>query len=249
MRVIVFELIKTTMIYATHDNGGRPFRVDINPRTKLAHVSRNPHGSNLESFDIPYMKVWVGESPKNGMTSFSGGYGPEFKGNSILFQIKSSKNNYFRYVFVGERIFEFQTKDEVVKFSSPVGNSDVPYPFAVDKLGNRYLMIESVFLHTDSDEPYNVFYDYDKVREVQYPKKERLLMLWKNGRPRKFYYANQLSGRLSRLLDGDVPIYWENPQGEKVVVNKKKVKALFDSIGRRMGIHPFLHEKDWAARQ
>jgi hypothetical protein len=35
----------------------------------------------------PYKKVFVGKSPLNRMTKFSGGHGPAWDGNSVLFEL------------------------------------------------------------------------------------------------------------------------------------------------------------------
>lgn len=59
-----------------------------------------------------------------------------FTGNSILYYIGKTEDLKNRYVFVGERVEEFITDDEIQKYYSTVGNSDVPYPVAI---GKKYL--------------------------------------------------------------------------------------------------------------
>ena len=71
------------------------------------------------------------------MTKFSGGYGKFFDGNSIL--LKLSKN---KYVYIGSVIYSFTSYNEITTFISPVGNSDVPYPYAIDEKNNYYLLLE-----------------------------------------------------------------------------------------------------------
>jgi hypothetical protein len=51
-------------------------------------------------------------------------------------------------VFVGTCVLAFGTRSPIVSFVSPVGNSDVPYPYAVDRAGVVYLLIEGVTLTT-----------------------------------------------------------------------------------------------------
>ena len=63
---------------------------------------------------------------KNEFTKFGGGYGPEFDGNSILIHVHENE-----YIFVGHRIFSFRPAFPIVDFKSPVGNNDVPYPYAL----------------------------------------------------------------------------------------------------------------------
>ncbi|OLP84177.1 hypothetical protein AK812_SmicGene34985 [Symbiodinium microadriaticum] len=77
-------------------------------------------------------KVFVGHSPE---------HGAKFDGNSMLLHLEGLK-----YVFVGEEVFSFTAKSPITKFLSPVGNNDVPYPWAVDEEGSRYLFTMSVIL-------------------------------------------------------------------------------------------------------
>jgi hypothetical protein len=63
------------------------------------------------------------------------------RGNSILLKLKV-KN---KYVYIGDEIYEFKTKDEIIEYYSPIGNNDVPYPVAFGK-ENIYFMPEHFFL-------------------------------------------------------------------------------------------------------
>lgn len=101
-------------------------------------------------------KVFVGKSPLNKMTEFSGGYGKKFDGNTILLDM--GKNE---YIFIGREIIKFKSFDTIKKFLSPVGNNDVPYAYAIDEsknyylLSNEYVVIENV----GKKEPYNYYYE------------------------------------------------------------------------------------------
>jgi len=107
-------------------------------------------------------RVFIGKSPVNEMTSFSGGHGPKFDGNSILIQ-----NHRLTYIEIGREIFEFEALDEIVTYVSPVGNSDVPYPYAVDSKNRYYLMIANVILNHVPEEHVNDPYDYYyKMQEI-----------------------------------------------------------------------------------
>ena len=65
------------------------------------------------------------------MTEYSGGYGDEFDGNSILVHISENK-----YVYIGSSIYSFESQAKIIRYISPVGNSDVPYPYAIDEKEN-----------------------------------------------------------------------------------------------------------------
>lgn len=87
-------------------------------------------------FNLEVARVFVGKSPLNAQTKFSGGYG-----NSILLQLRD-----LTYMFIGDSIKVFRAKSEIVRFSSPVGNSGVPYPWAEDSAGNYYLLGKNVVM-------------------------------------------------------------------------------------------------------
>ena len=143
--------------YLTHDNGGRAFRVCYNGQSFWAFKKRGPGlDASADAVAVKptrYARVFVGRSPLNAMTKFSGGHGPRFDGNSMLFELPratasgaSGASGARRYVFVGTCVLAFGTRSPIVSFVSPVGNSDVPYPYAVDRSGVVYLLIEGVTL-------------------------------------------------------------------------------------------------------
>ncbi|CAJ1386945.1 unnamed protein product [Effrenium voratum] len=165
-RPAIGDGVRTCGVYLIHDNGGRPFRVSVQHGEKAQvqvfkaiydddddddddeEVWANYAEVACASFDAE--RVFVGESPK---------HGAGFDGNSMLLHLGGLK-----YVFVGEKVFSFTAKSPITKYLSPVGNSDVPYPWAVDEEGFRYLMISSVILsgklfeNSDAD-PYDLFFD------------------------------------------------------------------------------------------
>ncbi len=157
--------------YYTHDNGGRPFKVVV---TDDVHVFRqwNKKEHTDDKGDDGYhkmpcftcykpLRVMIGESPQNEMTEFSGGYGPKFSGNSILIHEKDHN-----YVLIGEKIIEFTTEVRIDEFVSPVGNNDVPYPWARDALGNTYLFVFNVILGPScqwKDDPYQYYNRHDLI--------------------------------------------------------------------------------------
>ena len=77
------------------------------------------------------LEIFIGNSPKNKMTEFSGGYGNKWDGNSILLRIGTDGE--FKYVHIGMRIYEFITDEIITKYVSSVGNNCVPYPYAESK--------------------------------------------------------------------------------------------------------------------
>ena len=156
------------MRYYVHHNYSRPFAVDI--EGDIVHVFKLfENGSNNSIYtDMPILsynpeRIFIGRSPETRATRFSGGYGERFDGNSILLHIRDNE-----YIFIGAKIFKFQSNDVIVEFTSPVGNNDVPYPYAITENGKVYLLIENVVLQNfviteDCDDPYYYYYYYGLI--------------------------------------------------------------------------------------
>jgi hypothetical protein len=130
--------------YYTHDNGGRPFRVEVNQSENTITVFINYKFDkykklfNTKVFSSKYQEIWIGKSPKNENSPLSNSeYARRFDGNSIL--IKKSNNT---YVFIGDNIFSFKSISPITKFVSPVEGSDGVYAYAIDIEGNIYLLYE-----------------------------------------------------------------------------------------------------------
>lgn len=155
--------------YTIHDNGGRPFLVRI-----FADKIEIYENTNEEKYDEYYPvwkyfktrfnfeKIFIGKSPRNKMTAFSGGHGTPFDGNSVLVKLHNNT-----YLFIGLEIYEFSIgNDEIIKYISPVGNNDVPYPYAIGK-NKTYLLIECVCIDnkylslTNQKDPYDRYYWLD----------------------------------------------------------------------------------------
>lgn len=74
-------------------------------------------------------------------------------------------------MYIGETIYEFNTGgDRILDYYSPIGNSDVLYPFAVGER-NTYLMLERVayprsLLDSMATDPYTQHYGHGLEREA-----------------------------------------------------------------------------------
>ena len=149
--------------YLTHNNGDRPYRVIIKDNKTII---LNEHTNSI-ILNIVALKIWIGEGLLTQMTKYSGGHGNNFKGNSILLYV----NNY--YIFIGHNIFSFQTNYEIINYVSDIGTNDIPYPYAVDKNNNYYLMLEEIMLpvpYEYSTDPYEYFYknkNYNNIINVK----------------------------------------------------------------------------------
>lgn len=129
--------------YYTLDNGGTAFVVRVSRSKLCVRVNRAKYVESAND-TVPGAPVWstrnaqkvfIGKSPLNAMTKFSGGHGPSRDGNSMLIKLAGSPA---QYVHIGADARSFRSRAPITKFVSPVGNSSVPYPFAVDSKGGFY---------------------------------------------------------------------------------------------------------------
>ena len=137
-------------------------------------------------------QIFIGESPENAMTIFSGGHGDEFDGNTIL--IRPTED--LEYIFVGNTVKKFRADSEILHFISPVGNNDVPCAYAISS-NNMYLFSEEIVVTTNrmpkelldsfidgSDEPYTYLYGNenkafpDDTKEERFETEEIMGSMW-----------------------------------------------------------------------
>lgn len=155
-------------IYYIHDNGGRPFRVEVNGKNvsvymnmdtfkKINGTFQDVSRPEKHLFDVVAEKVFIGKkSPKGG---YDGLKPKEAEGNSILLHLGE------KYMFIGEKIYEFKPMkgDSIKKFYSNIGNSDVPYPYAIGEkyvyiLLSDHMAVEKSFFDM-KDDIYQQFYE------------------------------------------------------------------------------------------
>lgn len=242
------------MIYYTHDNGSRPFKVVFKENEVSIHKMTNyennkyTYGELIKTYKPK--KIFIGKSPKNKMTLFSGGFGNKFNGNSILLQITHTN-----YIYIGEEIFSFKTNSQIIKYISPVGNNDVPYPHAIDEDNYYYLLLEKVKLKIFdeyNDDPYSYYYRANNMTQHFNPKNspspifysginkfylgsKEYMMNWtpdaKNDYKRlKKYYSNNISvvycdGKKKTLTENDY-VKIMNEFNEKLKANKIEIKLI-----------------------
>uniref|UniRef100_A0A6C0L8T8 Uncharacterized protein n=1 Tax=viral metagenome TaxID=1070528 RepID=A0A6C0L8T8_9ZZZZ len=127
--------------YTIEDNGTHPYQVyDYGSRADIYAFKYDKDTDKdimqKKILSIPYKKIFPGDNALR-LKDY-----PSVKGNTVLLLQKNGK-----YIYVGAGIFEFETKDGDVidKYYSPVGNSDVPYPYAVGQK-NSYFLIEKQYV-------------------------------------------------------------------------------------------------------
>ena len=233
-------------MYETHDNGGRPFLVFVNDTNNnvLVYKQENAEHSHSASEDdeptysrfpnfifLNSAKVFVGISPENEMTKFSGGYGPKFDGNSIL--VNTEHNN---YVYIGSEIYSFKSLSKIVEYISPVGNNDVPYPYAIDIEGNIYLMLEKVILldgkfRVKQEDPSRYYYQmlnmkgYAPFEKYYVERDEEPRLLSYNPEPEKRLQGLKKEGRIY-IMDGKKKKYIADEEFINIMRNYEEKMGL-----------------------
>ena len=185
----IYKWIKINKIhkYNIHDNGSIPYIVyDDGTKIQICKTKVNIETSNdlvMEKYlDIKYKKIFVGKDNKNKNT-----------GNSLLLQISKNK-----YIYVGSSIYMFQIDDTIISYKSPIGNSDVPYPYAI---GTKYtyLMIEKVYIdnevlkgsfpkYIDTNDPYAKYYFESFIKDSKHQPLNTKSKLYKDIHERRKYY-------------------------------------------------------------
>jgi hypothetical protein len=246
--------------YYTHNNGSRSFKVNIS--TECVKVVRGiaDATNNYEEYypeQAEFIRtfrnlnhIFIGHSPKIPMTEFSGGYGDLFNGNSIL--IGLFKERVQTYIHIGCSIFSFTPYAEIIEYVSPVGNNDVPYPYAVDSLGNYYLMIEYVILlHTPTlkeevgTNPYRYYYDRTlmTIDEGRIPPEQPIIPYFKDI---KEFYMDDEDGYSKYTLRyvpktrkrENTKLYIIKTTGEKIELTDVMYTDIMAEYGELMSFEP-----------
>jgi hypothetical protein len=132
--------------YDIHDNGGRPFFVTVQGDSVTVEKNMDKYEMKDGVFvtlqkprkkllEMKVDHVFVGKKSPTG--GYDGLKPSEAEGNSILVK-KGSK-----YIYIGHEIYEFSPVegDTIEAYYSDIGNSDVPYPYAVGKT-HVYILLE-----------------------------------------------------------------------------------------------------------
>lgn len=166
--------MSNTTRYEIHDNGGRPFIVEdfgdhVGVYAQEFNMNTDQYEEPVKLFDKKYKKIYVGDKPK---WQHPGNWLPSFKGNSILLELTGNT-----YLYIGSEIYEFNpvSGDKIVEYWSEVGNSDVPYPFAVGKT-HVYILIDGEHMTVPIDyfnlneDIYNQYYLPNRINDCKHMK-------------------------------------------------------------------------------
>jgi hypothetical protein len=158
------------------DNGDEPFVVEVYPKhlevyyqilqeEESNRASKAVYKRGKQILATPFQKLFVG----NNYFKLER-YGTK-QGNSLLVQLGN-----IEYLYIGSEIYSFNSRDDdpIVAYASPVGNSGVPYPYAIGKKYVYYMLNKSTLpielLHDPTlgyDEMYARFYRPDQTKKFK----------------------------------------------------------------------------------
>ena len=126
--------------YYTLDNGAKSFLVEDYDKSVIIYKMNDLETKKLK--EIKYKEIYFGKVPPKIINQ---GYVYK-KGNSILLHINNNK-----YMLIGNTILLFTTinKEKIIKFISPIGNSEVSYPYAIGE-NYTYLFIEKIAIENSA---------------------------------------------------------------------------------------------------
>jgi hypothetical protein len=133
--------------YLIHDNGGRPYKVQVSGKTveiyKGEYVKKANGSLDYDSMDYSKLlkslsaeKVYVGKSSCGTSADLCG---KPAIGNTLLLHLAGKK-----YMHIGRGITEFTIDDKVDDYFSLVGNNDVPYPILLGT-ENVYFLLDNAY--------------------------------------------------------------------------------------------------------
>jgi hypothetical protein len=203
------------MEYFIHDNYNKPYKV-IHKGSVEIYIKQNDNYKYFKT--INPRRVFIGSSPLCDMTDFNGTTGERFYGNTILLHISDNE-----YMFIGNcGIFKFLSKSFIEEFYSPVGNNDVPYPWAIDIEKNTYLFTldEKVIINSENYQkfnrkltPYDFYYSYDSKKLNYYYYGDKIKDLLIGNDKFNFNYSLNPKENYERMLSynkGKIAIQLEN---------------------------------------
>lgn len=121
--------------YTTVNNGANYWIVEDFPKEKRVVIYKN-NAEEVKVTEMKYLELWPSSPLTKGDKKFADTWK---KGNTVL--IQKSKDT-FIIVFMDIIEFKIEPGDNPLKFMSPIGNSDSPYPYLIGK-DNIYFIYET----------------------------------------------------------------------------------------------------------
>jgi hypothetical protein len=143
--------------YKIMDNASTPYIAMVKPASRIeVYTTNNEHSNPIKKIvDVKYTKLFVGDNLLKDTSYAKKGKGA---GNSLLIQTEKNK-----YIYVGSEIYSFETKEDIKTYYSPIGNSFVPYPYAVGENFSYFMLDKKIVPNELLDlkkDGYGQFYGY-----------------------------------------------------------------------------------------
>lgn len=234
--------------YLVHDNGDTPFRIENDTDKKKVHIFHMNNGNDEKV--IKYEQLFTGQMGQDPI-------------NTVL--INTDGNN---YIFAGRTLKKFTSIDPIVEYVSPLGNNDVPYPYAIDSKKRYYLLIENVILTKYSgDDPYSHYYSESNMGSLKSGTVAKRKVKVKNGIRHVTYERDENKNPFKNIyciyvfnldeeqdLDGEYQMSYEpeprnlgcmyikynDKRNLKVPITFKGVKKLHEDFGKLKGFIPLI---------
>lgn len=153
--VLIYKMAILT--YTTKYKESTYYKVDINNSEHKVYIYKNHSGTWKPLYKIDYITVYLGRGNKKSED-----------GNTLVIQRSTSK-----YWFIGKCIYEWalESGDKIVKFMSPVGKTNISYPYIVGEK-YTYLMGEAVYgpnsyVEAACKNPYSVYYAASEWKKMR----------------------------------------------------------------------------------
>jgi hypothetical protein len=223
------------MSYQTLYNQIRPFKVVISNPTDRTCVAVFKSDELVSTFIA--RKIFIGKSPKCELTIKSGKHGNQYDGNTILLNI--NKN---RYVFIGNEILMFTAFAKIKEYISPIGENNIPFPYAVDEKNNTYLLTEKVVLMNltspDYSNPYDYYYDNRNITSdesfkysLDDEKPQRIIEFYINKGKHDLNYT-PVDAYKEMAVNGKLYIVLENSQDKMISIDEEDFVKLMQKFGK-----------------
>ena len=157
-----YNIMETIKTYKIRNNGSRPYKVTVDDFNKKVFVYKQLDEEEKQYTTHPileyhYKNIFIGKSFENS----------KYDGNTILIDLGHNI-----YVSIKRDISVFKSLYPIDTYFSQVGNNEIPYPYAVDTMGNIYLVIEKIILKEYTKDkcgdPYRTYYSIRDIRSFEY---------------------------------------------------------------------------------
>lgn len=175
----------------------------------------------------------------------------DFYGNTLLLRFINNE-----YVYIGGEIFSFvtvkrkycDTNSIITNYYSPIGASDLPYPYAFDEDNNTYLLLDYVILNKVYTDPYEYYYNarlitedcgYVPPKQPMFQNKYNIINFFIEDNQYTLCFDPDIESTFNRLTDNNrlkMYIICNNSMNEKKEFSKLEYLDLMQTFGHQIGV-------------